>query len=329
MQPLGGWNDLHREVPSKKPRWKAQDPSWQGNHPFKKTEKQKPIVITNDKILNTYYGCVGHRISSTVYISTKKIGHFGTFEVPPGMYFSPADIHDGDEVYYIISGTLTQFNPETGEVHEVKEGEALWIPIGCWHQSHNFSCEQLKLLDVIAPYAWWPEEGVPPEYTGKPKVYGVESINSKKDQKSSTTYDSHRWQLQVSCGIDLLGEFPIQGSEGRKPPISMVRIPRDKMLRLIHGKDYRIPVTFYVSNDLLNMGEFTIFPRAWSEPESHKGEEAIYVLEGTLMVILPGSEETFKVEKTEGFFCPAGVEHQYWNATDKPVKAIFAIVPEL
>lgn len=127
----------------------------------------------------------------------------------------------------------------------------------------------------------------------------------------------------------LLGKFPKSGDELRREPLHMIHVTRDKMLRLIHGKKNRTLFAFYVSNDVMHVGEFTLTPGKCSDSEIHKGDEALYILEGTLTVSLPDRGEAFTVGKEEGFLCPEGIRHQYVNVTDKMVKVLFAVSPGL
>ena len=130
-------------------------------------------------------------------------------------------------------------------------------------------------------------------------------------------------------GLENLGKWPIPGEKARRKPVRMIVITRDKMLTVIHGKDYKIPVTFYVSNDMIHMGEIAVPPHTHSEPEEHEGDEAIYALEGSLTVFLPETAQSFEVREGEVFFTPEGVKHEYHNFTSKIVKAIFVIAPKL
>ncbi len=56
--------------------------------------------------------------------------------------------------------------------------------------------------------------------------------------------------------LDLLGRFPVSGEEARKNK-RLIHIPQDKMLRLIHGKENHILVSFFVSNDFVHFGKDT------------------------------------------------------------------------
>lgn len=132
--------------------------------------------------------------------------------------------------------------------------------------------------------------------------------------------------------IESLGKWPISGEEARRKK-EHILITRDKMLHVIHGKDHAMPVSFLVSNDLVHMAEFVLPPSAegvrTSEPESHKGDEVLYVIDGPVTVFLPEELETFEVKEGEAMLIPEGVKHQYQNFTDKVIKAVFSIAPEL
>lgn len=142
-------------------------------HPFPPEEK-KPAVITRDKVVTEIYPPDKPYTSNIVwlYASTDKLSS-GVFMLPPGARFAPPDVHDGDEVYYILKGTLTVLNPETGGVNKIHEGEALLIPKDTWHQGYNFTNKEVRILWVIAPRMWDPEKGPAPPFPGEPKLYKV------------------------------------------------------------------------------------------------------------------------------------------------------------
>jgi len=106
-----------------------------------------------------------------MHVSTDKVT-CTEFSVPPGEYFSPPDIHTGDEVYYVLAGTATVLNPETGEVLTADKGDAVLIPKGAWHQTFNFTDEALTLLCSFAPEVWsGGDRGAPREFSGKTILY--------------------------------------------------------------------------------------------------------------------------------------------------------------
>jgi mannose-6-phosphate isomerase-like protein (cupin superfamily) len=132
---------------------------------------------------------------------------------------------------------------------------------------------------------------------------------------------------------DQLGRFPVEGSEARAKPVRFFHVSREQMLRTVFGEKHPIPLTFFVSNDLVHMGEFVVPPggvgvRA-SEPDVHRGDEALYVQVGPICVFFPDTGEAFYVNEGETMYIPEGVRHQYMNYSSKLVKGIFAVAPEL
>jgi quercetin dioxygenase-like cupin family protein len=92
--------------------------------------------------------------------------------------------------------------------------------------------------------------------------------------------------------------------------------------------DTHKPITFHISNDLIHLGKIAV-PPTFSESESHKRDELVYALEGSLTVSLPETAQSFEVREGGAFFVPEGAEHEYHNFTDKVIKAIFIVAPQL
>lgn len=148
----------------------ATMPYWLERYPFEPDQK-KPALITREQSIPRMFGKGSHRIATRLYISTDKIT-CTEFCVQPGDYFEPPDIHSGDEIYYVLEGTGTVLNPETGEVVTVQEGEALVIPKGTWHQTYNFGERQLLLACTFAPKIWAADDrGLAIQFEGPPVYY--------------------------------------------------------------------------------------------------------------------------------------------------------------
>ena len=86
---------------------------------------------------------------------------------------------------------------------------------------------------------------------------------------------------------------------------------------------------FITSNDYGHFGEFILpaggyGPRC-SDPDTHKGDAALYCVDGPVTVNLVELEESFVMEPEDTFFIPAGVSYQLVNFEAKPVKVVFAI----
>ena len=137
--------------------------------------------------------------------------------------------------------------------------------------------------------------------------------------------------------LDLLGKYPVSGEEARRNK-RLIHIPPDKMLRLIHGKENHILVSFFVSNDFVHFGKIRIPKGIYSDPETHRGDEVLFVLKGKLTVQVYEEEdeedtsvlhESYEILPEEQFLIPEGMKHRYLNFSNEVVEAVFGIAPEL
>ena len=137
--------------------------------------------------------------------------------------------------------------------------------------------------------------------------------------------------------LDMLGRYPISGVEAGKNR-RLIHIPQDKMLRLIHGKENHILVSFFVSNDFVHFGIIQIPKGIYSDPETHKGDKVLFVLKGklTVQVYEDADEEdtsvlheSYEILPEEQFLIPEGMKHRYLNFSNEIVEAVFGIAPEL
>jgi quercetin dioxygenase-like cupin family protein len=130
-----------------------------------------------------------------------------------------------------------------------------------------------------------------------------------------------------------LGEFPAPGNESRTQPAKLYRITKETALKTIHGEKHPIPLTFFVSNDAMHMGEIRIpaggeGSRA-SEPLVHQGDAVVYVLDGPMTFFIPDTYDAFEVQEGEAIFLPGGTTYQCVNYFDKTIRAVFIIAPQL
>lgn len=102
----------------------------------------------------------------------------GEYQLAPGSHFSPADVHAGDEIYYVIKGEVTMFQPETGQVVRVPQGQGILMPKGCPHMGYNFSEQESRMLYVIAPQMWG-QDGPPSDYAGDVLLYKYQERRTK------------------------------------------------------------------------------------------------------------------------------------------------------
>lgn len=137
--------------------------------------------------------------------------------------------------------------------------------------------------------------------------------------------------------MERIGKWPIEGAEARNRK-RMILIHPDQSLKVIHGKHNHTLVSFFVSNDYVHFGTMTIPVGRYSDPETHKGDEVVFVLEGTLVVQVfddtKKDEETvlrecYEVREHEKFLIPEGYRHRYLNFAGKVVRFLFGIAPEV
>ena len=290
-------------------------PAWLGNVPFP-PDKKVPCLLTDEDAKVIFFGSGNENICATVYCSTDKI-LFSEWEVPPGQSFQPSDIHSGDETYYVLAGELTEVDHTTGQAVQVKEGECIYIPRKTWHNAYNFTD---KKLDIIAP------------------AEGGMWAGDDLEQVSDFSLKTVRYKDENNKLIkDIVGGSWPRGNDKPDPKNRMVRIPPENALTVIHGSENETKFTFFVSNEKIHMGKFSVCPGRFSDPETHSGDEALWVLSGELQIAL--GEDTEKGEAVmrdackvgEGgkYFIPEGVSHQYFNLRSEMCEVLFLVSPGL
>ena len=78
----------------------------------------------------------------------------GLYKLAPGDT-SKNDIHEEEEIYYVVSGTGRLVMD--GQSFAVEKGMVVYIPPRCWHQSTNLGSDELCYFWVFAP----PPPGTP------------------------------------------------------------------------------------------------------------------------------------------------------------------------
>ncbi len=295
-----------------------------GNHPFP-PDRKHPIHIRGELIRHFLYPAERPHFSDLnyLYVSTDKLT-VGTWQFGPGGTYDPPDLHAGDEVYYVLDGVLTEHNPVLGEFIQVRKGEALLLPLHGYHKGLNFEQSIMRILYVIAPKIW--ETQVPPMdfSAGKMKQY-----KGKYNAQHAVHPQFPQWYAHGTT--DDIGRWPVPGPQCRQEPVFFYHITEEKKLLNVHGTEYPMLIKFFVSNDLLHMGEF-ILPAGGtgsraSEPDSHKGDACLFVEEGPVTFFLTETLAAFDVQEEEAMFIPEGVTYQMINYTDHRNKVIFSIAP--
>jgi mannose-6-phosphate isomerase-like protein (cupin superfamily) len=135
--------------------------------------------------------------------------------------------------------------------------------------------------------------------------------------------------------LDKIGNWPSNCPQLRREK-KMLHLPPESMLHFVHGKENQTQVSFFLSNDQEHIGIHTITPNRMSDPETHGGDEVLLVLEGRLQVRVASPDDipesvshvAYEVNQGEKFFIPEGVEHQYFNLSDRMLRFLFAVAPD-
>ena len=304
---------------------KSSIPPWAGRLPFE-PDKKKPHKFRVEDCLTRLYGKNNHKVLTGTYLSTDKLS-CSSFRILPGCYFEPYDIHGGDEIYYLAAGSGTVLNPLTGRTYRFEAGEFMWIPQGVWHQFYNFGNEEACIVTAFAP-KMWSDMGTHVIFDEDPVIYNSKNIDWRKIPKETGYKDDGKAKT--------LGCFPANGPAARKSQDIFVTKP-SQALNLVHGKENRMLVSFFVSNDFVHAGTMTLPAGFESDDETHKGDELIYVAQGSVSVIIKTKDfdpasvsvERYEVHQGQRFFIPENTKHSYVSFNRKNSRLVFFIAPEL
>jgi quercetin dioxygenase-like cupin family protein len=281
------------------------------------TAAYRPTVVTPppgavraaDVALKLWGDDTSGYVNDWIYVSNDKIQQL-VFSLAPGARFGHSERHrtnlGADEIFYVLSGVLVLANPETGEVHRVEPGEAVWFGPDTWHHGVSQGTETLRVLEFFAP----------PPATGSSQPYA-----NTKPYLSTPTYVQDDW----------LGAWPAAAAQARERHTQHV-VRRDDALWRLEGED--VLVGILLSTEQLTCGSIELRPGQRTEVRSHSGGDcAGYVVDGRLNLLLPegvdgnGGKLWFQVDVDDGFFVPAGVAYRLFNMTDCPVRLLFGVAP--
>jgi quercetin dioxygenase-like cupin family protein len=245
-------------------------------------------------------------VDDYIYASTDKI-HQLVFGLPPrGAFRHSKDrptVFGADEVLYVLSGVYGSANPETGEVHVAKPGEAIFFRKDTWHHGFSLSDEPLQVLEYFAP----------PPSTGTSNPYA----------KSRPYLETPKYRR-----TDLIGNWPMATAAAEEK--ATMRVVRESdLLWELDGDDQSVLTGLFASTEHLTVGRTTIPGGRPSRVQRHGGDECLYVVSGVLRVHTPDQEKSWsELRPGDGFFVPAGSAHQYWNMGAEPAVFVFGVAPE-
>ena len=249
---------------------------------------------------------VAGQVADLTFVSTNKITQL-IFSLGPGGVIRHSDdfktIFAADEVYYVLSGMLVLNNPQTGEVHRVQPGEAVFFRRDTWHHGFNYSGDALRVLEFFAP----------PPAQGTGAAYA-----RQQPDLTDFRYSQDEW----------LGRWPAGQAEARQA--HTIRVVRDAdLLWRLEGRTRQTLVGLLASTEHLTVGKVYLLPGKQGEMHAHAGDEALYVLEGNPSLTCPagGGQRWHELSPGDGFYLPEGVPHQYGNYSSRPACLIFGVAP--
>jgi quercetin dioxygenase-like cupin family protein len=241
-----------------------------------------------------------------IYVSSAKI-HQLVFGLAPGRSFTHSDeyrtIFAADELLYVLSGELLMANPETGEVHRAREGDAVFFRRDTWHHAIAHGDRELRVLELFAP----------PPSAGTSGSYA-----RTQDNLLGVTY----------ADDGALERWPME-REAIRAEHTMEVLRRDDQLWRLEGDGDPVLVGILASTEHLTAGTIELRAGQRSAIQCHGGDESGYVLEGTVGIRIGADEgrSWLEVGPGDGFYIPEGVPHRYYNAGSTAARLVFGVAP--
>lgn len=274
----------------------------------------RPKLVTYAAAKRSLWGGdAGGQVVDIFYGRNARIGAL-TFRLKPGGYFrlSEADaaLFDQDRYYFVVEGELTVHDPHSGQVEVARAGEAIHWRRAKGHVVFNFTASETLVLD------WYAPQTRPSHLTDgrKEKGAGAARANVSKPGRA-----------------ELLGQWPevLQRTRAEmQEQGGIIRITRAEALHFVHGQQFPVLESVYVSTRELTAGVVELMPSARSDDRTHRGDKVIVCLAGRLHVNLPGSGELFELGPHDVLYLPENMPHQYWNYSAEPIRFAFLVVPD-
>jgi quercetin dioxygenase-like cupin family protein len=264
-----------------------------------------PTLLKKDAVARQIWGDdVSGEVADAIYISNDKI-HLMIFSMAPGGGFEHSrelrTIFDADELYYVLSGTLVINNPETGEVHVVRPGEAAFFRSDTWHHAYCHGTEPVQVLEFIAP---GPLSGNTQAYA-RTKPF-LETVKTRRE--------------------DFLGRWPMERANVKN---TMTVMREADVLWGLEGADQKVLVGLWASTDRVTIGTLHLHPGQRSDIQRHGGDECVFVLDGHAGVRLPENDGAtwFELDAHDGLYLPGGTPHRYQNFSGQMATLFFIVGP--
>jgi quercetin dioxygenase-like cupin family protein len=260
-----------------------------------------PTLITRSESAHHIWGDQDSgEVADFIYVSSHYV-HALVFELPAHGSFRHSKeyrtVFGADEVLHVLEGTMAIANPETGEVHKVETGEAVFFRKDTWHHAFAHGQEPLRVLELFAP----------PPSAGMSGAYARQRPYLEHCRYADDDQVGH-----------LVGE-----PRGQRCFVPM----NDRALTW--RRDLGVLVGLYISTEHITAGVIEVDSGQASVPHAHDGDEIVYVLEGRLTVRAWHNDATVVLEAgpDDACYVPLGSRHQYRNFGRETARALFAVAP--
>jgi mannose-6-phosphate isomerase-like protein (cupin superfamily) len=268
----------------------------------------EPTATPYEKVTRFLWGDPeSGEVADWVYASSSKM-YMSVYGMPSGAWFRHSEqnrtFFNADILYFVLEGLLVMANPQTGEVHRVKPGDAVFFRKDTWQHGFSLGTEPVRVLEFFCP----------PPTSGAAHLYA-------RTRPNLTRY---------KYGQDaLVGRWPMAQKEAQSE-FTMRVIREPDVLWRLEGENQEVLVGLLASTERLTVGKLSLLPGRKSEVRVHGGDLAIYVREGTLHAKLPNHPEPswFELNPKDGLFVPQGTPYQLFNITGRPLEAIFGVAPQ-
>lgn len=291
--------------------------TWHHRQPFGAEEPYARVVTQEQADFTSWSPKPGNRTPGWLYVSTKRF-NTGTFYIQPGGWFDSGN-HPGPEPYYILKGSLHLSNPDTGDVVELRAGDASNIPAFAYHHAFNFGDEEAHIL-------WWvPGEMHTDEF--KRNVSADPLGDWKWYERTAVTLNGPIERQQgFPCRLDELASWP--SSNPKSEQYDMVKLDRPTWMHTLQGTNPRnmMLTSFFYADERIRCGEVRLPENRDGEPERGNYEKVLYVAEGDFVVNLAETAQSLRGKPGDMIFIPPNVTHSYEAIGTGPARALFAIV---
>jgi quercetin dioxygenase-like cupin family protein len=216
--------------------------------------------------------------------------------MPPGGAFRMSDVnrpvYDADACLLVLEGEYTVQLPETGEVRVAREGEVILLHGPEWHFGYNFSNQELRVLEAIAPLS---DAEAVKDLQPPSQLLGVDSA-AAKNYPASRGAGSERLQV----------------------------VGRASALNTVIGTTNPVLLRVLASGPRVSSAMFDLIPGQHTETFCFAGDTALYVMSGRVHVRTPGVGGWDEADADDAFCLPGGTPWQVFNHGGSPASVYLA-----